>query len=86
MALGGRVALAATGPALAEQPAGGLWERLPGPPPADSGKAMIRPPPVSAAEERDGGRCAGELPCGARLIGTVRKNGVVELQVPALRW
>jgi hypothetical protein len=24
--------------------------------------------------------------CGTRLLGTVRKNGAVELQVPALRW
>jgi hypothetical protein len=25
-------------------------------------------------------------PCGTRLLGTVRKNGAVELQLPALRW
>jgi len=30
--------------------------------------------------------CASPLPCGARLLGTARKNGAVEFQVPALRW
>ena len=26
------------------------------------------------------------LPCGTQLLGTVRKNGAVELAVPAFRW
>ena len=63
-----------------------MWDRLPGPPPADSGKAMLGTPPPVPWADPDRDRCPPGLPCGARLIGTVRKNGAVELQVPALRW
>ena len=31
-------------------------------------------------------RCLPALPCGTLLLGDVRKNGAVELRVPALRW
>ena len=51
---------------------------------ADTGKPALRMPQPGAGLERDG--CAAPLPCGMRLLGTVRKNGAVELQVPALRW
>ena len=54
------------------------------PPPADTGKPVIlAPPPLSDADREN---CLPGLPCGTRLLGTVRKNGAVELQVPALRW
>ena len=60
---------------------------LPGlPPPADSGKPAIVPPAVAALERSETGSCQPPLPCGTRLLGAVRKNGAVELQVPVLRW
>ncbi len=61
---------------------------LPGlPAPADTGKPAIVPPATAAEPPRTGAtHCAPPLPCGTRLLGTVRKNGAVELQVPALRW
>ena len=68
--------------AVAGQPGGGIDLSLP--PPADSGKPALGgpgAPPFGA--QRD---CPPTLPCGARLIGSVRKNGAVELQVPAWRW
>jgi hypothetical protein len=55
------------------------------PPAADSGKPAIVPPPVAAGQS-ESGSCLPPLPCGTRLLGTVRKNGAVELQVPALHW
>jgi hypothetical protein len=82
-------ALTAAAPAVAGQPTGGidLSGPLPGgPPPADSGKPTIGGPPTSALGPEDAAGCPTALPCGARLLGTVRKNGAVELQVPALRW
>ena len=53
--------------------------------PADSGKPMIFAPPavVPGHPAED---CLPGMPCGMRLLGTVRRNGAVELQVPALRW
>ncbi len=56
------------------------------PPAADSGKPAIVPPPVAALGQSATGDCLAPLPCGARLLGTVRKNGAVEFQVPALHW
>ncbi len=77
---------AALGPAFAGQFTVDL-DLSPGlPPVADSGKPAIVPPPVAALGQRETGSCLPPLPCGTRLLGTVRKNGAVELQVPALRW
>jgi len=56
------------------------------PPAADSGKPAIVPPLVAAPRQNQTERCLPPLPCGARLLGTVRKNGAVELQVPAWHW
>ncbi|MGE5269172.1 MAG: hypothetical protein ACM3JG_05810 [Thiohalocapsa sp.] len=55
---------------------------------AEQGKPAIVPPgQMSGSAGAAGTRpCAAPLPCGSRLIGSVRKNGAVELQVPALRW
>jgi hypothetical protein len=55
------------------------------PPPADSGKAPTRLPPPGLEDTAPLG-CLPALPCGTRLFGTVRKDGAVELKVPALRW
>jgi hypothetical protein len=77
---------AALMPAFAGQSALDL-DLLPGQlPPADSGKPAIVPPPAAALEQREPGSCQPPLPCGTRLLGEVRKNGAVELQVPVLRW
>jgi hypothetical protein len=60
---------------------------LPGlPPPADSGKPAIVPPAAAALDQSETRSCQPPLPCGTRLLGEVRKNGAVELQVPVLRW
>lgn len=80
-------ALAVMTPAGAGQGGGGL--DLSGtvpllPPSAATGKPAIGPPAAALPEEA--GPCLPELPCGSRLLGSVRKNGAVELQVPALRW
>ena len=80
-------AILAVAPARAEdRPV--IWDRsvrgLVLPPAADSGKPQIPSPSPNGTAEPDS--CAAPLPCGARLLGTVRKNGAVELQVPALRW
>ena len=73
-------------PAFAGQAAAQL-DLSPGlPPAADSGKPAIVPPPVAALGRSETGGCLPPLPCGTRLWGTVRKNGAVELQVPALHW
>jgi hypothetical protein len=53
--------------------------------PADSGKPMIFAPPA-VVPGRPAEDCLPGMPCGMRLLGTVRRNGAVELQVPALRW
>ena len=34
----------------------------------------------------DSDKCLPALPCGTRLLGAVRRNGAVMLEVPALRW
>jgi hypothetical protein len=54
-------------------------------PRADSGKPLVPPAPPGIAPS-DPERCAAPLPCGTRLLGAARKNGAVELQLPALRW
>ena len=82
------LAIAVAAPAIAGQPGPGLdlSGTLPGlPPAADSGKPAF-PPPGAAVVPGETERCPPALPCGARLLGTVRRNGAVELQVPALRW
>jgi hypothetical protein len=80
--------LAAGLTASAGQPDGGLdlSGAVPGAPAADSGKPMIGGPSGAAPAPGGAGQCAPPLPCGTRLLGSVRKNGAVELQVPALRW
>ena len=80
-------ALAAT-PAIAGQPASqaGLsdtWSALP--PSAERGKPALAMP-RAAPESSESDSCLPSLRCGARLYGTVRRNGAIELQVPALRW
>ena len=78
--LGGSVALAGE----PRQTGGGIV--LPNAP-ADSGKPMIfTPPPQAAAAPAGPEKCPPALPCSARLIGTVQKNGAVEVQVPVWRW
>jgi hypothetical protein len=57
-----------------------------GSPAADSGKAAIVPPAARAPGQEESEKCVPALPCGTRLLGAVRRNGAVELQVPALRW
>lgn len=70
-------------PGHADPNAGGLdLSSVPDPlPRADSGKPAIRTDSSAPST-----RCLPTLPCDARLIGTVRKNGAVELQVPAWHW
>jgi hypothetical protein len=83
------LAMTAAWPALAGQ--SGNAVDLSGPPaglprPADSGKAMFPIMPPASVGLDEAGRCLPALPCGSRLLGEVRKNGAVELRVPALRW
>ena len=77
---------AALAPAFAGQAAVDLDLRPGLPPAADSGKPAIVPPPVATLGQKETGSCLPPLPCGTRLLGTVRKNGAVELQIPALHW
>jgi hypothetical protein len=79
-------AIIAAAPAIAGQPGSAvdLWTAPTILPPADSGKPMIFTPP--AVVPRLAEDCLPGMPCGMRLLGTVRRNGAVELQVPALRW
>jgi len=77
---------AALAPAFAGQPAVDLG-LLPGlPPAADSGKPAIVPPAIAALGRNPADRCLPPLPCGTQLLGTLRKNGAVEIRVPALSW
>ena len=59
------------------------WSGLP-PSPA-TGKPVIVMP-SAAPRHGKAAPCLSPLPCGARLYGTVRRNGAVELRVPAWRW
>ena len=79
--------LAGLASALADAKGGGLDLSVVQdmPPSAESGKPAIGSP----TDQRDAGSrigCPPALPCDTRLIGTVRKNGAVELQVPAWHW
>ncbi len=56
------------------------------PRPADSGKPAVSLTPPANAGQDEAERCLPALPCGTSLLGEVRKNGAVELRVPALRW
>jgi hypothetical protein len=77
---------AALAPAVAGESAVDL-DLSPGlPPQADSGKPAIVPPLTASLGQSRTGSCLPPLPCGTRLLGTVRKNGAIELQIPALRW
>jgi len=83
------LAVMAAWPALAGQSGNAVDLSSPSvglPRPADRGKPMlsILPPAGVGSDEAKG--CPPALPCGSRLLGEVRKNGAVELQVPALRW
>ncbi|HVB16817.1 MAG TPA: hypothetical protein VNF04_09820 [Stellaceae bacterium] len=83
----GAIVIAVAAPAVAGQSAidADASGSLPGiPPSAASGKPAIVMPPLAPLP--DAGPCLAPLPCGSRLIGTVRRNGAVELRVPALRW
>ena len=62
-----------------------LWRAPNALPSADSGKPAI-PTPSPAIRPTPGNDCLAAMPCGMRLLGTVQRNGAVELQVPALRW
>jgi len=69
-------------PAVAGDPAAAdLWGPPRAWPPVEGGKPVIRPQPPKPLEN-----CASGMPCGLRLLGDIRRNGAVELQVPALRW
>lgn len=78
------IAIGIASPALAGQsaPTADLTSSLP--PRADTGKPAIGLPPAELAPEPDS--CVPALPCGTRLLGEIRKDGAVEVQVPALRW
>ena len=89
--LAATIALAMTSawPAIAGQSGNGV--DLSGPPaglprPADSGKPAISITPPATVGLDEAARCLPALPCGTLLLGEVRKNGAVELRVPALRW
>jgi hypothetical protein len=74
-------------PALAGQSGAAvdLWNPPATRPPADSGKPATQMPPLTFLP-RSADDCPRGMPCGLRLLGTVQRNGAVELQVPALRW
>jgi hypothetical protein len=81
-------ALAVVGVAAAadELPRPGYGLVLPNAP-YSSGKPLIFTPPVQdALPPPQSDNCPPALPCGTRLMGTVQRNGAVELQVPAWRW
>ena len=52
----------------------------------NQGKPMLPVLPPASARLNEAERCLPALPCGSRLLGEVRKNGAVEVQMPALRW
>ena len=84
-ALAAVMASAALAPSIAGQSGAAVDLGSLLPPPADSGKAPTRLPPPGLEDNAPLG-CLAALPCGTRLLGTIRKNGAVEVQVPALRW
>lgn len=80
------VIVAGATPAVAGQPAHSLDLSIAAglPPPADTGKPAVAPRAGLALPRP--GDCVAPLPCGTRLLGAIRKDGAVELQVPAWRW
>ena len=75
-------------PLEAGQPTGGLdlTGAVPGlGAPAERGKPLLGRPPAALGLDSGSG-CVPALPCDTRVLGSVRKNGAVELQVPAWRW
>jgi hypothetical protein len=80
------VAMTAAVPVLAGQSGAAvdLWNPPATWPPTDSGKPAIQMPPTFLPRSAED--CPRGMPCGLRLLGTVQRNGAVELQVPALRW
>jgi len=78
----------AAGPVYAGQAAADLTplDWLPGSvAPTEAGKPAIVPP-YALSPASDDERCLPSLPCGTRLLGTVRRNGAIELEMPAWRW
>ena len=61
-----------------------LWSPATDLPRADSGKPVIFTPPPIVPKGTDD--CPRAMPCGLRLLGTVQRNGAVELRLPALQW
>jgi hypothetical protein len=83
------LAMTAAWPAIAGQSGNAVDLSSPSvglPRPADRGKPMLPIMPPASGELDEAKGCPPALPCGSRLVGEVRKNGAVELQVPALRW
>jgi hypothetical protein len=80
---GGAVAPAIAGQAASGPYASDAWSGMPQP--VATGKPRIDWPPA-AVGPTDARPCAPALPCGSRLIGTVRRDGAIELHAPALRW
>ena len=83
------LAMAAAGPAIAgssDDPVDLSGAPVGLPRPADSGKPVVSLMPRANAGQDQAERCLPALPCGTLLLGDVRKNGAVELRVPALRW
>ena len=80
------LAILAAMPAAAGQSGAALdlWGPATDLPRADSGKQVIFTPSPVVPKGRDD--CPRALPCGLRLLGTVQRNGAVELRVPALQW
>ena len=80
-------ATAVAAPAVAQQPnnAIDLWSPPTAWPLAESGKPVIFTPPPTLSPNA-AGNCLPGMPCGLRLLGSVQRNGAVELQVPAWRW
>ena len=85
LATGLAAAIATTAPAVAGESAAVTDLRPQLLPPADTGKPSGVMPPASDGPAT-AGHCLPPLPCGTRLYGTLRRDGGVELQVPALRW
>lgn len=79
------MAIASSGSSAAGQPDNGVDVGIGLPPRADTGKPALVMPPAELIPS-DPGSCEPLLPCGTRLLGEIRKDGAVELQVPVLRW
>jgi hypothetical protein len=53
--------------------------------PTESDKPLVLTPPLALRPDNQTG-CVPVLPCGARLLGAVQKNGAVAVEFPALKW